>query len=247
MCFRTMAKAVSIECSTAGEKLVLLMLADRTNADSGECYPSHSRLAADCCMSIGSVKNHIKSLEKRGLLKVIRRHQDGVNLPNIYTLNLAGVGQPLTEGRSTIDRGVGQPLPTNLEVEPINKPIPSLTLGDEQPAKQIIKETIDHGMTFDKFWSAYPKRVGKEPARKAWMKIKPNATTLTAILKAIEVHKTTDGWLKDKGQFIPNPSTWLNQKRWEDEIETAISDKPVSYLDSINASNADWLARRNAA
>ena len=30
--------------------------------------------------------------------------------------------------------------------------------------------------------------------------------------------KSTD-WTKDNGQFIPYPTTYLNQRRWEDEIE----------------------------
>lgn len=68
---------------------------------------------------------------------------------------------------------------------------------------------------FDTFWKAYPKKVGKGAAEKAWQKLKPN---LTVVLEAIEAHKQTDQWSKDNGQFIPHPATWLNQKRWEDEV-----------------------------
>lgn len=38
------------------------------------------------------------------------------------------------------------------------------------------------------------------------------------MLNAIEIAKQSMQWNKDNGQYIPNPATWLNQKRWEDEI-----------------------------
>ena len=38
------------------------------------------------------------------------------------------------------------------------------------------------------------------------------------MLSAIDTQKKSDQWKKDNGQFIPNPTTWLNQRRWEDEL-----------------------------
>jgi hypothetical protein len=63
---------------------------------------------------------------------------------------------------------------------------------------------------FDAFYLAYPRKVSKANARKAWIKNKCN---LTEILPALEQHKK--GW-KDP-LYIPHPATWLNQRRWEDE------------------------------
>lgn len=71
---------------------------------------------------------------------------------------------------------------------------------------------------FENFWKAYPKKVGKDAARKAFAKRKPDDKLLGDILKAIEVHKTTEDWRKSDGQFIPHPATWLNQGRWMDEV-----------------------------
>lgn len=70
---------------------------------------------------------------------------------------------------------------------------------------------------FDAFWSAYPNKVGKDAARKAFAKRKPDDQLLTEMLQALEVHKRTDGWTKDGGRYIPHPTTWLNQGRWQDE------------------------------
>ena len=43
------------------------------------------------------------------------------------------------------------------------------------------------------------------------------------MLSAIDTQKKSDQWKKDGGQFIPNPATWLNQRRWEDEVQTKSS------------------------
>lgn len=72
--------------------------------------------------------------------------------------------------------------------------------------------------SFETFWKAYPKKVGKGAAMKAWKKTKD--VPLPDILLAIEAQKSSDQWTRDGGQFIPYPATWLNQGRWADEIDT---------------------------
>jgi hypothetical protein len=70
---------------------------------------------------------------------------------------------------------------------------------------------------FEKFWKAYPRKQGKGAAEKAWKRIHVNGA-FGSLLTALENQKQTEQWRKDNGQFIPNPATWLNQRRWEDEI-----------------------------
>jgi hypothetical protein len=71
---------------------------------------------------------------------------------------------------------------------------------------------------FDEFWQAYPKKVGKGYAYDCFKKIKVSRKLLDIMLEAIAKQKKSDMWKRDKGQYIPNPSTWLNQKRWEDDL-----------------------------
>lgn len=68
---------------------------------------------------------------------------------------------------------------------------------------------------FDEFWACYPKKVGKGAARKAFSKVKVPVETL---ISALETQKKSPQWTRDNGQYIPNPATWLNQGRWEDEV-----------------------------
>jgi hypothetical protein len=67
---------------------------------------------------------------------------------------------------------------------------------------------------FDMFWMTYPKKVGKEAARKAWVKSNPN---LTIVLNTLSWQKESNQWFVNNGKFIPNPATWINQHRWDDE------------------------------
>ena len=84
---------------------------------------------------------------------------------------------------------------------------------------------------FDAFWKAYPKKVGKGAAQKAFGRLKVTDELLKTMLDAIEVQKRGEQWQKDGGQYIPNPSTWLNQRRWEDELP--FTDMPMEEDASV--------------
>ena len=73
---------------------------------------------------------------------------------------------------------------------------------------------------FNSFWKAYPKKVGKGDIEKWFDKKKPSKDLVDTMIKQIKRFKDTKQWQERNGKFIPNPSTWLNQKRWEDEFET---------------------------
>ena len=69
---------------------------------------------------------------------------------------------------------------------------------------------------FEKFWSAYPRKAGSK--QKAFESFKKAGVSLEILLAAIESQKQSAQWCKDDGQFIPHPTTWLNGKRWEDQL-----------------------------
>lgn len=68
---------------------------------------------------------------------------------------------------------------------------------------------------FDEFWAAYPRRVGKHDALKAWKKITPDRETYERIIGAI--HWQIYTWEKPY-TFTPYPATWLRGRRWLDEM-----------------------------
>lgn len=80
---------------------------------------------------------------------------------------------------------------------------------------------------FDVFWANYPRKVGKEAARKAFSRLNMTNELLSQMLSAIKQQCASPQWTKDNGQYIPNPATWLNQGRWEDVLPAA----PVQHSD----------------
>lgn len=80
---------------------------------------------------------------------------------------------------------------------------------------------------FDVFWANYPRKVGKEAARKAFSRLSMTNELLSQMLSAIKQQCASPQWTKDNGQYIPNPATWLNQGRWEDVLPAA----PVQHSD----------------
>lgn len=69
-------------------------------------------------------------------------------------------------------------------------------------------------LAFDEFWAFYPRKIGKGGAKKTWQKI-------TRTVKPDQIIEGARRMSQDPNlpetQFIPHPSTWLNEGRWEDE------------------------------
>ena len=215
MSFEAMAWAVRQECGSSPAKLVLLMLANHSNGHTGQCNPRMKTLAGECEMRPETLRNHVKALEDRGLLTVIPQYAEGVQLPNQYRLNLHSGGCEIQGGGGGDFRVGGG--------------------GDFRPPnKQEDKQEDKHPHTpkgadalFDTFWTAYPVKVGKDAAKRAFTKRKPTAELLGEMLNAIAEQKTSLAWIKEDGQFIPHPATWLNQGRWMDEVPGSIGAAPV--------------------
>jgi hypothetical protein len=104
---------------------------------------------------------------------------------------------------------------------------------DTDGADAHLPAPITHDEKFKMFWEAYPRKVGKTDAEKALKKINPDETLLAEIMAGLARAKQSRDWQKNGGQYIPHPATWLNGKRWEDEIvpENKKSKTPELFLD----------------
>lgn len=77
---------------------------------------------------------------------------------------------------------------------------------------------------FDEFWANYPTKVAKPAALKAWKKLKPSQALQDTIIRDVAIRMANDRrWIDG---FIPNPATYLNQHRWEDEILNTPQPRP---------------------
>lgn len=122
-------------------------------------------------------------------------------------------------------------LPTNeiTNEQPDEQPTDNQQITNSQPHRKNVNtlkpvKSSNNTDMFDLFWQLYPKKAAKAQAEKSFAKINPDRELLDTILKAVEEQKRSKQWLKDEGQFIPMPATWLNQRRWEDVVQ--IDTKP---------------------
>ena len=85
------------------------------------------------------------------------------------------------------------------------------------------KEQETRASGFEKFWEEYPRKEKKTAARQKWEHLDPDDALQEKILADIALKKTTEAWREDGGRYIPQPTTYLNQRRWEDEFKPAKS------------------------
>lgn len=78
---------------------------------------------------------------------------------------------------------------------------------------------------FEAFWKEYPRKIAKQKARESFYRINPDQQLTQKMIDAVIAQRQTEQWKKDKGQFVPHPTTWLNQHRWEDQLTVEVSDE----------------------
>jgi len=212
----------------ATDKCLLVRLADRAAQSSQECWPGVESLARDCCMDRKTVFAALDRLEKKGLIRRNRRP----NQTTVYVVCVDCEHGPETGTSEHEDgyqkRNVGSTETGTPEVpkqEPLGVPFlghkpkgnPHLTLT-EPP----VGNAPSYTPAFNTFWEMYPNRKGKKKAFEAWQKL--SLLDRDAVLADVPDRAKRDReWIRQGGQFIPHASTYLNQRRWEDDItaETA--------------------------
>lgn len=94
------------------------------------------------------------------------------------------------------------------------------------------KDSLAHSQTngasdhrFETFWNAWPAghKKSKRAAEKAFKTAIKRAGNVQVMVDALEAQKAGDKWREDNGRYIPLPSRWLNEDRWEDD--TVIPDR----------------------
>ena len=132
-----------------------------------------------------------------------------------------------------------------------SNPIQSESLSESESNARGGAMASSDAEAFNRFWSVYPKKVGKKDARRAFHKAMNEKgggqgsarPTADAMIEAVERQKRSEQWTKEGGRYIPNPATWLNQGRWEDELPAARGDGYQKHDQELSAEMADWIRR----
>ncbi len=76
-------------------------------------------------------------------------------------------------------------------------------------SKEFIREA------FNAFWEEYPRKENKQAALKAFMRLRPNEKLAMRLIKDVRRRVATE-WA-DSVKYVPHGSTYINNRRWEDE------------------------------
>jgi len=221
-----------------GPKLTLLCLADRHNADMG-CFPSQETLAEDACVSRSTLNDHLDLLEAQGLIRRERRVNSRTKRQKStrYILGFEpefsqDADDPSPEtGHGTDEeqapdaesgnrtRAVSgkraEPCPDfppsrvrNPDSNPVREPVNEPDAQAQAPARE-----GGGGYDFEDFWAAYPNRVDRDAAERAWLwALAQGANPARLVVKARR-YAATD---KVARGYAKTPANWLRDGGWRD-------------------------------
>ena len=193
---------------------------------TGYCWARNDYFADLYDLSISTISRLIGQLEKKGYIKCEMVSTETGSERHIYagmyTVKDGGVGKNAqTPPRKKSKRGVRKNAYQNNNTgnsKQDNTP-PTPPTGGGNPS---VSMPVHEPRWFARFWQLYPprngKRVGRQAAVKAWDKLKPDRELAGVIGEALKAQKQTEEWIRENGRYIPMASTWLNGRRWEDEI-----------------------------
>lgn len=199
-----------------GDRLLLhLALADYAN-EEGECWPSQRTLARKARCSERWVREAIGGMIADGWVEIVEQ-TIGRGGRTLYRLK--------AEATSSLEdkRGTPEQVKRNSDASAplINRQEPSLSVTD-----------------FDAFWQAYPRKVAKGAAQRAWTMLsrRADAPPIGEILSAVKRYTsaTTDP------RYLCHPATWIRAERWSDEIAAAT--QPQTPAQPSRFRNAETFA-----
>lgn len=192
-------------------KLVLLSMADRAD-ETACCWPSYARLALDTGLERKSVMRAMKALRDAGLIEPAGETRGKTNSVPVYKLNVGAQREDISRSQRVPGPKEDQ-VPKRTSSRSQRGPTKQVPNGTTEP---ISKEPTNEPNNFVDFWSLYPRKVGNKPgAQRLWSKL--SADEREAVMAHLGGLPYAD---RDKA-YIPHPSTYLNQRRWETDTEPA--------------------------
>ena len=198
------------------QQKVMLVEIDSLDNDDG-CFASNKYFSDFFGISSGRVSQIINDLIDKGYLKVEYQKKDKQILGRIMKIQSPPYPQKVFNilNRGYLENNKGgikyskegyleNAKDNNIYINNINNNIKNYN------KKEIALEK------FEEFYKEYPKKVSKENVKKWFIKNNPSDELFKTIMNSLKKYKLSDNWKDVK--YIPYPSTWLNQKRWEDEL-----------------------------
>lgn len=193
---------------------------------SGECWASNEYFSSLYSTSERTISRLLKLLKDKNYISIELIYKSkskeiekrAIKLANVgIDKNVEGYRQKCHEG---IDKNVFYPIDKNVQENNINN-INNTSINNIPPIIPHRRCIVDKkgNIQFDYFWKLYPRKEKKAKAKSWFEKSKISDELFELIISKLELFKKTESWNKDDGKYIPYAITWLNQKRWEDEIK----------------------------
>lgn len=184
-----------------------------------------SGLGKICKDGKDAIRAGLRELEAAGYLVRSQSHdQEGKFGGSVYTLYavpnqpLAGfptTGNPTT-GKPTTEKPLTEnPTQLNINQENNKEEIPPIVPQGGRKRREVKQEPDWKPERFAGFWAFYPRGESKQAAISAWDKLRPSDELIDRMGIALKDQLARENW--QRGIGIPYASTWLNQRRWEDE------------------------------
>lgn len=205
--------------TTQSHLLVLLALADRAHDDGTAAYPSREWIGERARCSVRSVASHLRALEEDGLIRKgdqeLVAHFRADRRPVVYDVVMTA-GKSCTPSLNDVqsDASRGARSRTH-DVQPVAHKPSLFSYGEETVQKPSIARVNE---CFEDAWRAWPRKVGKQGARRVFDRVLRNEPlSLDRLVEAITEHGTAYAkWVPE--QYVPHLTTWLNGARWEDAV-----------------------------
>lgn len=222
MCKHLVSLVYSKRAGSPVRKAILGYMADRASEDGDGIWTSKGRIARETEFSESAVKKAIRDMLDEGVIRAVgtRKHQNGWTVE--YAIDKAAI-DALPDARTPAS---GDPVTT----EPRHQVTPTPASGDPLPRHQVTPNhpynhprttKEDHRVSFDAFWEVWPNKVAKAAAEKAWKKL--SAPDRAQATEAVPVWFSA--WRRQNPQASPiHPASYLNQRRWEDQMGEAQAD-----------------------
>lgn len=240
--FRLLVAACCDQSLSPAARAVLAQILDHYNSRTGQCTPSLDRLARTSGLSRRSAIRGVNELCEAGWIERDRSVREGGRsfLSNSFrptfergrdTVDLVtALSPPSVSPVTTSEAGGGD----NPDTRGGDNPDTDLVTGlSPKPSKRTKEgrtksESIDDA-AFDRFWTAFPRKVGKGAARSVFQRVL-SKDQVTADELTAGAERYAAATLGKDPEFIAHPKTWLNAERWTDE--------PVRGRDSGGAGQA---------
>jgi len=231
MSIKAVAAAIEIDGLAPATKLVLILLANRYNGDTGLCCPKQENLADEACMTSRSLRTHLKDLEQAGLIcrALVKKGHGQADQTN-YSFPFLDRKIFPTED---LDRKISSLRPENSG--DLDR---KLFSGHKEQPEGNRKEPED---AFEEAWKSYQAcklKSGqtKKDAKAQWPKAVKRAGSPERILKAIETVVAHKNAAQGFEPNLPDMFRWLQKDRWEDAERELEAEAPQELT------RAEWQA-----